>query len=206
MLKKGEKTREHILACAEKVFSQKGYYECQVSDITALAHVAKGTVYQYFKNKESLFISLLENYVSDWEKEIALDLDDFKGSGSAKDYARAYLKHRLGKSVAFFSNNQDRANIILRMSLGLNEEIEQVVRLFENIVLKNIMDDIRIGQAFGHISKDFNVEMAGNAILGSTLRIAYFYFVMKKESYVILDQECFTEETVKLALNTLNMN
>ena len=54
-MKKGEKTRDRLLKCAEKAFSRKGYYETQVSDIVKLAHVAKGTIYQYFKNKEEIF-------------------------------------------------------------------------------------------------------------------------------------------------------
>ena len=50
-MKKGERTKETILQCAEKVFSEKGYFGAQVADIIKLAHVAKGTVYEYFKNK-----------------------------------------------------------------------------------------------------------------------------------------------------------
>lgn len=206
MLKKGEQTREHILTCAEKVFSQKGYYQTQVSDISDIAHVAKGTVYQYFNNKESLFTTILENYLTAWENDVKLDLNDFIGAGSAKDYARAYVRHRLSKTIVYFSMNQDRANIILRMSLGLNEVIEQVIRLFEDKVLKSIIEDIRIGQNFGHISKDLNVEMASNMILGGVLRMAFFYFVIKKESYIVHNQESFTTEFVKLTENTLGMN
>lgn len=206
MLKKGEQTRDHILACAEKIFSQKGYYQTQVSDISDMAHVAKGTVYQYFSNKEGLFITLLENYVTMWEKDIELDLKDFMGPGSAKDYAAAYVRHRLAKTVEFFSKNQDRSNIVLRMSFGLNEVIEQVIRLFEDKVLRSIIEDIKIGQNFGHITKDLNVEMAANTILGGALRVAFFYFVMKKESYIIYDHESFTAEFVKLTENTLGMS
>jgi len=205
MLKKGEQTRDHILACAEKVFSQKGYYQTQVSDISDMAHVAKGTVYQYFSNKENLFVTLLENYLTSWEKDVELDIKDFMGSGSAKDYAAAYLKHRLAKTVSYFSNNQDRANIILRMSLGLNEVIEQVIRLFEDKVLKSIIEDIKIGQNFGHITKDINIEMTANAILGGVLRISFFYFVLKKESYIIYDHGSFTAEFVKITEKTLGM-
>jgi len=205
MLKKGEQTREHILECAEKIFSRKGYYEAQVSDISKMACIAKGTVYQYFKNKESLFVSLIEKYVVEWENKVSLDLNDFKGDGSPTDYARAYLRHRLQKTMAFFSENQDRANIILRMSVGLNDVIEHVIRIFEDKVMKAIVDDMKIGQDFGHIDKKMNIELAGNAILGGVLRISYFYFVIKKESYSIHDSESITNEIVKLVENTLNM-
>jgi len=202
---KGERTKQHILQCAEKNFALKGYYETQVSDISEMAHVAKGTVYQYFANKENLFVSLIEEYAVDWEKEVKLDLADFLGTGSARDYASAYLRHRISKTINFFGKNPDRAMIILRMSPGVNEVIEHVIRIFEDKVMSAIIDDIKTGQQFGHISRDLNTELAGNAILGGVLRVSFFYFILKKESYSIHDKESFTNEIVKLVENTLNM-
>ncbi len=205
MLKKGEQTRRHILYCAEKVFSQKGYYLAQVSDISNMAQVAKGTIYQYFKNKESLFISLIEKYVNEWEKEVELNLNDFFGDGRPRDYAKAYIRHRLEKTVAFFVKNEDRTNIALRMGMGVNEVIEQVVHLFEEKVMRTIMDDIKMGQKFGHIKKDFNVELTANAILGGIMRLAYFYFVLKRESYSKYNIDSFSDQIVKLVENILIM-
>lgn len=205
MLKKGEQTKEHILDCAEKVFSRNGYYESQVSDISKLAQIAKGTIYQYFKNKESLYISLIEKYVVEWENKVALNLSNFLGQGAGQDYARAYLRHRIAKSMAFFAENQDRANIILRMSTGLNDVIEHVVRIFEDSVMKAIVDDIKIGQQFGHINSNMNIDFAGNVILGGVLRISYFYFVLKNQNYNIHDMDSLTDEMVKLIENTLKM-
>lgn len=205
MLKKGEKTREHILLCAEKVFSQKGYYQSQISDIAVMAKVAKGTLYQYFTTKENLFTTMIDNYATQWEKEVYLDIENFLGTGSAENYARAYLSHRLSRTILFFSKNQDRANIILRMSLGLNEGIEQVIRIFEEKVMKAIIHDIELGQKFNHISRKIDSELYGNAILGSILRISYFYFVVKKESYIKLQEETFTNEVISIVENTLKM-
>lgn len=205
MLTKGEKTRNHILLCAETVFSQNGYYKSQISDIATIAQIAKGTLYQYFKTKENLFTTLIEDYITEWEKEVYLDVEKFLGTGSAKKYAQTYLKHRLSKTILFFSKNQNRTNIILRMSLGVNEGIEQAIRIFEEKVMKAIIHDIKLGQKFNHISKKIDSELYGNAILGSILRIAYFYFVIKKESYIKLQEKTLTNEIISIVENTLNM-
>jgi AcrR family transcriptional regulator len=105
MLKKGEQTKEHILVCAEKVFSRKGYYESQVSDISQMAQIAKGTIYQYFKNKESLYISLIEKYVVEWENKVALNLSNFLGTGGPGRIMPGLPQHRIAKSMAFFAEN-----------------------------------------------------------------------------------------------------
>lgn len=205
MLTKGEKTRLHILLCAETVFSQNGYYNSQISDIAAMAKIAKGTLYQYFETKEHLFTTLIESYVAEWEKEIYLDVKDFLGPGSGKKYSQAYLSHRLSKTILFFSKNQNRTNIILRMSLGVNEGIEQAISIFEEKVMKAIIHDIKLGQNFNHISKEIDSELYGNAILGSILRIAYFYFVIKKKNYIKLHEQTLTNEIISIVENTLKM-
>lgn len=202
---KGELTKQHILLCAEKVFSQKGYYQAQVSDISNMAHIAKGTIYQYFTTKEHLFVSLIEKYVSEWESEVKLNIGDFVGSGSAQDYALGYVAHRMSKTIIYFARNEDRTNIISRMSLGVNEVIEQVVHIFEEKVINVIVGDIRLGKRFGHINSELNEELTGNAILGAIMRVAYFYFVMKKESLSKINAESFTSEVILLVQNTLNM-
>lgn len=202
---KGELTKQRIYECAEKVFSQKGYYQTQVSDISTMAHIAKGTIYQYFETKEQLFVSLIEKYVNEWGKEVELNLNDFVGSGDTQDYARAYLRHRMGKTIAFFLRNEDRTKIILRMSLGLSEVIEQVISIFEETVLKAIINDIKLGKKFGHINQDLNEELRANGLLGGIIRVAYFYFVVKKESFSNQDIGSFTNDAILFTQNCLNM-
>ena len=202
---KGELTKLRIYECAEKVFSQKGYYQAQVSDISNMAHIAKGTIYQYFETKEQLFVSLIEKYVNEWEKEVGLNLGDFVGTGNSQDYARAYLRHRMCNTIAFFLRNEDRTKIILRMSLGVNEVIEQVIGIFEDSVLKAIINDIKLGKKFGHINPDLNEELRANGLLGGIMRVAYFYFVMKKDSFSKQDIGSFTNEAILFTQNCFNM-
>ncbi|MBP2649870.1 MAG: fadR [Firmicutes bacterium] len=52
--------RQQILKAAYDVFSRKGYYRATVDEIIALADTGKGTVYNYFTNKEQLFCTLVQ--------------------------------------------------------------------------------------------------------------------------------------------------
>jgi AcrR family transcriptional regulator len=204
-MKKGEETRNRLLRCAEKAFSKKGFYETQVSDIVKLAHVAKGTIYQYFKNKEEIFTILLENYIKAWEKDIALDIKDFMGNKPGIDYAIDYLRHRLMKTAAFFSENQDRTNIVLRVGIGVNDEFEPIIRKFESKILNVIIHDINLAQRQGHIPKDLNVELASNAVMGAIVRLNYYLFVIHKKSVSKLNIDTIAEEGIRLVYSTLRM-
>jgi AcrR family transcriptional regulator len=202
---KGEQTKNRLLQCAESAFSKKGYYETQISDIVKMAHVAKGTIYQYFENKEDIFTTLLEKYTREWEKIIHLDINDFKGDKPGLDYAIDYLRQRLQKTAAFFSENQDRTNIILRMGVGVNEEFDRIIRKFEAKELHVITHDIKLAQRQGHIPENLNIELASNAVLGAILRLNYYLFVMNKKSISKMNLQELTEEGVLLVSNTLQM-
>lgn len=51
--------RQQILEAAYEVFSKKGYHRATVDEIIAMADTGKGTVYNYFTNKEQLFYTLI---------------------------------------------------------------------------------------------------------------------------------------------------
>jgi AcrR family transcriptional regulator len=204
-MKKGDLTKERLLKCAEQAFSKKGYYETQISDIVKMAHVAKGTIYQYFENKEDIFTTLLEQYMREWEKIIFLDVKDFRGEKTGIEYAIDYLRQRLQRTAAFFSENQDRTNIILRMGVGVNEEFDRIIRKFEAKELHVITYDIKLGQRQGHIPDTLNVELASNAVLGAILRLNYYLFVMHKKSISKAKLQEVVEKGVQLVANTLQM-
>jgi len=204
-MKKGEQTKERLLKCAEQAFSKKGYYETQISDIVKMARVAKGTIYQYFENKEDIFTTLLEQYMREWEKIIFLDIKDFIGNKPPIAYAIDYLRQRLQRTAAFFSENQDRTNIILRMGVGVNEEFDRILRKFEAKELHVIAHDIKLGQRQGHIPEELNMELASNALLGAILRMNYYLFVIHKKSISKVRLQEVIEEGVKLVASTLQM-
>lgn len=54
-----EARREAILDAAAEVFSQKSFYEATLDEIASAAELAKGTLYNYFKDKQDIFLSLI---------------------------------------------------------------------------------------------------------------------------------------------------
>jgi AcrR family transcriptional regulator len=52
--------REAILGSAERVFGRLGFRDAKMADIAAEAGVAAGTLYNYFKNKDEVFASIME--------------------------------------------------------------------------------------------------------------------------------------------------
>jgi AcrR family transcriptional regulator len=53
--------RKDILEAARAVFAEKGFDEATLDDVAVRAEFGKGTLYNYFENKEALFASVLED-------------------------------------------------------------------------------------------------------------------------------------------------
>ena len=53
---RGLETLNRLLSAAAQVFYEKGYHEANITDITAAAGLAAGTVYVYFDSKYTVSI------------------------------------------------------------------------------------------------------------------------------------------------------
>lgn len=54
------RTRSDLLTAARKVFAERGYHETSIADITGEADVGVGTFYLHFRDKDSIFNTLIE--------------------------------------------------------------------------------------------------------------------------------------------------
>ncbi|HWE67721.1 MAG TPA: TetR/AcrR family transcriptional regulator [Acidimicrobiales bacterium] len=56
-----QQTRDYLLQAAAQVFAERGYYAASLDEVAAAAGYTKGAVYSNFKNKEDLFLALIES-------------------------------------------------------------------------------------------------------------------------------------------------
>lgn len=64
-MKKGERTRVSIIHAAARLFEQQGYFSTGIDDIARSLHIAKGTMYQYFRDKRELFRVIVQDAVEE---------------------------------------------------------------------------------------------------------------------------------------------
>lgn len=69
-----EAKKKQILRAALAVFSSKGYYGAKIADIADEAGIGKGTVYEYFRTKEGLFMELFTFLTEDHHRLLTHNL------------------------------------------------------------------------------------------------------------------------------------
>ncbi|MFA5092913.1 MAG: TetR/AcrR family transcriptional regulator [Candidatus Omnitrophota bacterium] len=95
-----------ILKAAEHVFALKGYYEATMQDIAKEAQYATGTVYLYFKDKDALYLSLVESKYKDL-------LSILKEETSKTQSVRVKLEILIREKLSFFERNRDFFRIFI---------------------------------------------------------------------------------------------
>lgn len=172
-----EQRRKQILECAKKLFASRGYYQTQISDIQQAAGVARGTIYQYFKNKDDIFETILENLFIEWKN--ALGKRPEAGSEELTNGFR-FFRFKIKNLFEFFDEDPDYCNILLRIGLGLGENFDKIIRRFDIQMVELANNFLKAGIKQKRIRPDIDLELLSNLIGGAIMRTAYYYGVTKK--------------------------
>ena len=76
-------TRDHLLQAAAQVFAAHGFHGASLDEVAAVAGFTKGAVYSNFKNKEDLFLALLESHYQREMAAVRATLDASEGGPDA---------------------------------------------------------------------------------------------------------------------------
>jgi AcrR family transcriptional regulator len=74
-------TKEKILDAALQLFCKKGYYKTTTNEIAKVANVSIGSLYSYFKDKDTIFLEILDRYNDSFVKvheEIGRDIELYR--------------------------------------------------------------------------------------------------------------------------------
>jgi AcrR family transcriptional regulator len=95
-----EETRALLLATARKVFSERGYADTAMDDLTAQASLTRGALYHHFGDKKGLLLAVVEQI--DAEMDLRLQsISDTAGDmwEGFRSRCRAYLEMALEPEI-----------------------------------------------------------------------------------------------------------
>jgi AcrR family transcriptional regulator len=139
--------KELILNAAAKLFSEKGFRETSMADLSHLTGAAEGTIFYHFKTKEDLFVSILDHL----KKSI---LEEYGQYNAQREYGSGL--EMLEGAISFYLNlagtMEDRFLLLHRYDLYQLAEVNPVCReylediyncfvdIFERVVVRGQED------------------------------------------------------------------
>lgn len=135
---KSEK-RRNIAKSTCNLFIEKGFVNISISQIAQVAGIGKGTVYEYFKNKEDIVFELMGCMLEEYDQELSINLH------STDD-----IKQKVIYLFNIFLNSDDE-KVIMQMTIFkeflailLNNPNKELYDFHQNLIQKYIliMNDI----------------------------------------------------------------
>ena len=132
--KKIEK-KQRLLTAAYQCFTEIGYYQTSIDNIVNKAHVAKGTFYLYFKDKEDILKALVDHHcLTILEDAFKITLEqNYPTFNQRALFFANYL-------IDFFTENKDMLEILQRnfffplTTQQLNEETTRFSSLLDKVI------------------------------------------------------------------------
>ncbi|MBK8912572.1 MAG: TetR/AcrR family transcriptional regulator [Chlorobi bacterium] len=106
--------RQDILQAARAVFARKGFGAAKLEDVAERAEFGKGTLYNYFTNKEALFHSVLDDA---FQQIVRIADESFRAGGSFNQQIERFVRGQL----EYFFRNPESLYLMMRESHHLQE-------------------------------------------------------------------------------------
>ena len=158
--------REEILAVAMRMFIQQGYHGLAMRQISEAVGVSKAALYYYFKDKEELFLAILNSYLNDMEASI----DAIRAkSGSSADHITQFVESVLRQPAEQRALTRLASQEMGQLSATSRKKFD---KLYHEKFIGKLTAILQEGMDRGEF-QSLNAEIATWSLLG--IMYPYFY-------------------------------
>jgi AcrR family transcriptional regulator len=108
---------QRILDTAACLFAERRYHEVRMDDIAARAGVSKGAVYHHFKDKDDLYLALIQQGINRLFDEVR---ERITGLKDPEEKVRAYVE----EMVRFHNSHPSCLDLIQRAELSHSDQVD----------------------------------------------------------------------------------
>lgn len=168
--------RKDILASARALFKEKGFHSTKIEEIAQGAGVGKGTIYEYFKNKQEIFDETCIEYV----ESIYLSMEELRLMDICfRDKISLMFKEKKNSLYGEFEKNP--IDYIMSYKNSMSEKV--LISMFNHISYMNkiVIEIINQGKEEGVVKKEIPSELIACLTIGA-LKEYFNNKLHKKES------------------------
>ncbi|MBO8157585.1 MAG: TetR/AcrR family transcriptional regulator [Bacillaceae bacterium] len=156
-----EKKRNQILDSAMDCFAEKGYKNTTMDDIVKQSGMSKGALYNYFKSKEDIYLSLLE-------RNTDRTFEYFQKGFTEAETATEKLRRLLSLYYQMDHTDQDwlgRQRVYLEfwIDASMNDELRQSMMIHSEKFIHFLKEIVEEGKEKGEFRKDIDSQMISEA-------------------------------------------
>ncbi|KGA23756.1 TetR/AcrR family transcriptional regulator [Pectobacterium brasiliense] len=137
-----EETRATLLATARKVFSERGYADTSMDDLTAQASLTRGALYHHFGDKKGLLAAVVEQIDAEMDERLQVISDTAEDAWDGfRRRCRAYLEMALESEIQRIVLRDARAVLGGASPDSQRHCVESMQRLIDNLIRQGVVAD-----------------------------------------------------------------
>ncbi|ACT13513.1 TetR/AcrR family transcriptional regulator [Pectobacterium colocasium] len=135
-----EETRATLLATARKVFSERGYADTSMDDLTAQASLTRGALYHHFGDKKGLLAAVVEQIDAEMDERLQVISDTAEDAWDGfRRRCRAYLEMALEPEIQRIVLRDARAVLGGASPDSQRHCVESMQRLIDNLIRQGVV-------------------------------------------------------------------
>ncbi|WP_225085000.1 TetR/AcrR family transcriptional regulator [Pectobacterium colocasium] len=135
-----EETRATLLATARKVFSERGYADTSMDDLTAQASLTRGALYHHFGDKKGLLAAVVEQIDAEMDERLQVISDTAEDAWDGfRRRCRAYLEMALEPEIQRIVLRDARAILGGASPDSQRHCVESMQRLIDNLIRQGVV-------------------------------------------------------------------
>ncbi len=175
-----EKTKQRILDVATQEFARHGIHGSRVDTVAEKADVNKGMIYHYFKNKEDLFIVVLENaYKKIRAAEIELHLEEVEPIEA--------IRKMMNFTWDYYIENPEFLSLVSSENLNQGQYIKQSEEI--NKIQKTLITTVENILEKGKKQGLFYPDIDAFQLCVNMSALGYYYLVNKYTMSVVFKRD-----------------
>jgi len=158
-----EQKSERIMQCAVAEFAQRGYKQASISRMVEAAGIAKGSFYQYFEDKDDLFVHVVATQIG----SLKMDAYERESARLKELNLSEFLCHVFKVQIREFNSRPELIKISMDlMQLAGDPIYEKLMRRFEGVQGTFFMPIIKHEIEQGEIDGQVNARLLNFMLMG----------------------------------------
>ncbi|ASN86119.1 TetR/AcrR family transcriptional regulator [Pectobacterium versatile] len=138
-----EETRATLLATARKVFSERGYADTSMDDLTAQASLTRGALYHHFGDKKGLLAAVVEQIDAEMDERLQAISDTAEDAWEGfRRRCCAYLEMAREPEIQRIVLRDARAVLGGASPDSQRHCVESMQRLIDNLIRQGVVADV----------------------------------------------------------------
>jgi AcrR family transcriptional regulator len=161
----------------------KGFQSTHIGQVCEKLNIARGTVYQYFRNKKEILFAILDVVLEKMEDIFDQeDFNEFFSGNPTSELILEFINKRLSTCISVLLSEPIVIKLIFKEIVGVDDEVNERINNSIISIEKMVTSEIEELMKKGIFKHNLMPDVVATLVVGGVLLVIYEYNKRKKNA------------------------